>query len=79
MYNLEGRSVLAGSDMKGETGYKEVDEKRGKGNVCVSSPDSGDEGISGTSTSIEEEEISDREEEMDGLEFLVSGKSIEEV
>ena len=77
MYNLESRPVLAGSDRMGETSYKEVDVERGKGNVSVSLPDSGDEGI--TSSSTEEDEIRDQEEEMDGLEFLVSGKSIEEV
>lgn len=65
----------------GETSYKQVDEERRKGDVSMSLLDSGDEGRSGTSSSssIEEEEIRDQEEEMDGLEFLVSGKSIEEV
>ena len=79
IYNLGSRSVLAGSDRIGETSYKEVDEESGKGNVNVSLLGSGDEGRSGTSSSIEEEEIRDEDEEMDGLEFLVSGKSIEEV
>lgn len=78
MYNIESRSVLAGSDRKGESSNKEVDEEE-KGNLSVSLQDSGDEGKSGTSSNIEEDEIRDEEEEMDGLEFLVSGKSIEEV
>ena len=78
MYNLESRSVLAGRDRKGEICNKEVDEE-GKRNWSVPLQDSGDEGRSGTSSSTEVEDIRDGEEEVDGLEFLVSGKSIEEV
>lgn len=81
MYNLQTLSIRHEEESETEKVYdsKEsedefVDEERSV--MSMLSQDSGDEG---SSEATSEEEIEDEEKEGDDLEFLVSGKRIEEV
>ena len=83
MYNLQTQSVTAESEEEMEKRcIEDVNEDQamdeGRGGLCESlHEDSGDEG--GSEASSEEEEESGDRELLEGLEFLVSGKRIEEV